>query len=258
VRKSSTQVDQQSIRGILQNVVEIEEPHERRYLRFHIHRYIKTLSLIPVSSRKLNVLDVGISSGQLAILVRRLFDYEVSGVDIDDRWNARLSSEGIGLKTCDFSKDPIPYDAESFDVILFCETLEHLAVSPYRVLDEVWRVMKEDGVLILSTPNMAALFKRLKLLVGKNPLRPFQKDTRANDHIHEYTRSEITSVIADAKFKLDKLYLSDCWEKTFNNLNPLRLAYKFVVRCIPSFRGCIILRARKLSGGKTNRASQTN
>jgi 2-polyprenyl-3-methyl-5-hydroxy-6-metoxy-1,4-benzoquinol methylase len=247
MKKSSTQVDQQSISGILQNGGGIGSPDEKRYLGFHIHRYIETLSLIPVSSCKLNVLDIGIGSGQLAILVRRLFDYQVYGVDIEDSWNARLSSEGIGFKICDFSKDSIPYNTGSFDVILFCETLEHLAVSPYRVMDEVWRVMKEDGVLILTTPNMAALVKRLELLAGRNPLRPFQRGTQVNDHIHEYTKSELELVIAQTKFKPDKLYFSDCWEKTFNNLNPLRLVYKLLVKCIPSFRGCIILRARKVA-----------
>jgi 2-polyprenyl-3-methyl-5-hydroxy-6-metoxy-1,4-benzoquinol methylase len=215
------------------------------------------LSLIPVSSCKLNVLDVGIGSGQLAILVRKLFGYQVYGVDLDDNVHnvhAKLSSEGIELKPWDFSKDPIPYNTESFDVILFCETLEHLTVSPYTVMDEVWRVMKEDGVLILSTPNMAALVKRLELLVGKNPLRPFKKGTHLNGHIHEYTGSEIATIITQAKFNLEKLYFSDCWEKTFNDLNPLRLAYKLLVKCIPSFRGCIILRARKVIGERRNKS----
>ena len=253
MKNSSTQVDQQLITDILRN----EEPDYARYLRFHIHRYIKTLSLIPVSSCKLNVLDVGIGSGQLAILVRRLFGYQVYGVDLDENVHnihAKLSSEGIELKAWDFYKDPIPYNTESFDVILFCETLEHLTVSPYRVMGEVWRVMKEDGVLILSTPNMAALVKRLELLVGKNPLRPFKKGTHLNGHIHEYTGSEIATIITQAKFNLEKLYFSDCWEKTFNDLNPLRLAYKLLVKCIPSFRGCIILRARKVIGERRNKS----
>ena len=242
--KSSLEVDRHSIEGILQDVV---DPYEKRYLQFHIHRYIKTLSLVPVSSSKLKVLDVGVGVGQLAILVKRLFGYEVFGVDIDDRCRQRLASEGIELRTCDFSNSPLPYAPESFDIVLLCETLEHLAVSPFRILDEVWRVTKDDGVLILSTPNMAALVKRLQLLVGRNPLRPFRHGTYVNDHIHEYTMSEIVSVVAEAKFKPDKLYFSDCWEKTFNNLNPQRFAYKLLVECIPSFRGCIIIRARKLT-----------
>jgi SAM-dependent methyltransferase len=247
-------VDAQKINDILRNVPGIEEQTEKEYLRFHIYRYIETLSLIPISSSKLDVLDVGTSSGHLAILVRKLFGYQVYGVDLQDVSGPRFSSEGIDLRICDISNQPLPYDAESFDVVLFCEILEHLAVSPYRVMNELWRVMKEDGILILSTPNIAALDKRLKLLVGRTPLASFDRDAKINFHIHEYTKSELASLIEQGKFRLDMLYLSDCWERAFGNLNPLRLAYRLVLKCVPSFRGCILVRANKVNGKRANRS----
>lgn len=247
-------VDAQKISDILRNVPGIQEQSEKEYLRFHIYRYIETLSLIPISSLKLSILDVGISSGHLAILVRKLFGYQVYGLDLQNVSGQRFSSEGIDLKVCDISSQPLPYDAESFDLVLFCEVLEHLAVSPYRVLNELWRVMKEDGILILSTPNIAALYKRLKLMVGKTPLASFDRDARINFHIHEYTKNELASLIEQGKFRLDMLYFSDCWERAFGNLNPLRLAYRLVVKCVPSFRGCILVRARKVNERRTNRS----
>lgn len=245
-------VEAEKINDILRNVPGIEEQTETQYLRFHIYRYVETLSLIPISSSKLNVLDVGISSGHLAILVRKLFGYQVYGVDAQDVSTPRFPSEGIDLKICDIVNQPLPYDAESFDIVLFCEVLEHLTVSPYKVMNELWRVLKKDGILIFSTPNIAALVKRLKLLVGKNPLSSFNRNGEINYHIHEYTKSELASLIEQANFRLDMLYLSDCWERTFNNVNPLRLAYKLVVKCVPSFRGCILARARKVNGKRTN------
>jgi 2-polyprenyl-3-methyl-5-hydroxy-6-metoxy-1,4-benzoquinol methylase len=177
----------------------------------------------------------------------------VYALDVNALMRHRFAAEGIELKTCDISREKLPYDTETFDVVLFCETLEHLAISPYIVLTEVRRVLKKDGILVLSTPNMAALVKRLKLLIGRSQLHPFTSSrnsaTHLNDlgydHVHEYTKSEIKSVLEHTNFKIDRLYLSDCWEKTFSSMNPVRLVYKLIVKLVPSFRGCIIACARK-------------
>jgi ubiquinone/menaquinone biosynthesis C-methylase UbiE len=245
------QIDPQNISALLNNL-SLEEP-DKQYIQFHINRYTETLSIIPVSSKTFNVLDIGAFRGHLSILVKKAFDCTVHALDVNASMRHRLAAEGIELKTCDISREPLPYDTETFDVVLFCETLEHLTISPYIVLTEVRRVLKENGVLVLSTPNIAALVKRLKLLIGRSPLHPFtnshNRTTHSNDlghdHVHEYTKSEIKSVLEHANFAIDKLYLSDCWEKTFSNMNPVRLVYKLLMKMVPSFRGCIIARARK-------------
>ena len=50
-----------------------------------------------------------------------------------------------------------PYEDATFDVVLFCEILEHLIVDPIKAIAEINRVLKQGGYLILTTPNAARL-----------------------------------------------------------------------------------------------------
>jgi len=67
---------------------------------------------------------------------------------------------------CDFS-GPLPYKTASFDIAVSIEVLEHLE-NPWYHLNELHRVLKSGGVLVLTVPNTQALFERLYyLLTGK-------------------------------------------------------------------------------------------
>ena len=186
-------------------------------------------------------MDIGVASGQLAILVRKLFGYEVLGIDFHDGWKERLSSERISLGVCDLTKDPIPFEDETFDIVLFCETIEHLSVRLHKVLQEARRILKQEGFMILTTPNVARLDNRLKLLLGKSPFG----DARVDSHIHEYTANEIESGLLANGFQIERLYISNCLERSFSYHKPLHFTYRLLVSSFPSFRGCIIALARK-------------
>jgi SAM-dependent methyltransferase len=54
------------------------------------------------------------------------------------------------LTISNIEKD-IPYSSRYFDVVVMCEVIEHLA-HDYNALENIRRVLKEDGILILSIP----------------------------------------------------------------------------------------------------------
>lgn len=56
------------------------------------------------------------------------------------------------------------FNAE-FDVILLNDVIEHL-LKPITALSKCKKIMKEDGVLILTTPNLASFYNRIFLLLG--------------------------------------------------------------------------------------------
>jgi len=58
---------------------------------------------------------------------------------------------------------------DKFDVIFCGEILEHL-FSPDALLDEAKRLMHEDSILVLSTPNLAYYVNSVLLLAGLSPL----------------------------------------------------------------------------------------
>ena len=69
--------------------------------------------------------------------------------------------------------EPFPFGAATYDVVFFCEILEHLQHDPLAVLAEIKRVLTPNGVLILTTPNVARLENRVRLLAGVNIYDPY-------------------------------------------------------------------------------------
>ena len=62
----------------------------------------------------------------------------------------------------------LPFRTGSLDVVMLDEVIEHV-VDTDGIVDEIHRVLHPDGMLVLSTPNLAAWFNRLGLLAGLQP-----------------------------------------------------------------------------------------
>jgi len=64
----------------------------------------------------------------------------------------RLEGTGVDFSLLRFSSYPLPLPDTEFDAILCFETLEHLP-QPDRFIQELYRVLKPNGELLLTTPN---------------------------------------------------------------------------------------------------------
>jgi hypothetical protein len=61
------------------------------------------------------------------------------------------------------------------------------------VLSKINRALKLGGALVLTTPNIASLFRRLRLLLGIQPTYQY--------HAREYTMREAASLLREAGFE---------------------------------------------------------
>jgi SAM-dependent methyltransferase len=52
-----------------------------------------------------------------------------------------------------------------FDLVFFGDVIEHL-IEPDYSIQEIHRIMKKEGILILTTPNLANIVNRFSLLFG--------------------------------------------------------------------------------------------
>lgn len=107
-------------------------------------------------SEPMKVLDVGCSMGiQAAVWAKD--GYRVTGVDLDPDL-IRLASEnatrtGMPIDFRVGSAEDLPFDDGSFDVCMTIELIEHVE-SWECCLDEVTRVVKPGGMLVLTTSNV--------------------------------------------------------------------------------------------------------
>ena len=130
----------------------------------------------------------------------------------------------------------IPVKDNSFDVVTAGEVLEHL-INPYKTAREVYRILKPNGIFVLSVPNISSLVNRIKGLFGRLPsgcCLPVDRDCLGR-HINDYNFREITKVLKQANFKIEN--------KTSNGLI---IKSKLITKFIPASMGeTLIIKARK-------------
>ena len=101
------------------------------------------------------VCDVGTGTGELARLLRER-GYAVEAVDIDP---SRCQFPDLHVQQCDVMAG-LPFGDEAFDALVATELVEHME-DPYKAAREFNRVLKPDGLLVLTTPNYGHIESRI-------------------------------------------------------------------------------------------------
>jgi SAM-dependent methyltransferase len=127
------------------------------------------------SPRRLLAVDVGCGDGMATAVASARCSQtpgaEVSIVGVD--WSSvalgRAQRRGVAAVRASIDGFGLPLASGSVDVVLMSELIEHLADTDAALL-EARRVLVPGGTLLLSTPNLAAWYNRVLLMVGIQPL----------------------------------------------------------------------------------------
>ncbi|MCJ2131719.1 class I SAM-dependent methyltransferase [Methylobacterium sp. E-045] len=118
----------------------------------HLHRYLLSVEY----AHHRDVLDIasgeGYGTASLASVAKRVVGVDIS-MEAVAHANRRYGSENLSFKHGSIAT--IPADDKSFDLVVCFETLEHIG-DQAKALAELRRVLRPDGLLIISTPNIAA------------------------------------------------------------------------------------------------------
>jgi SAM-dependent methyltransferase len=106
-------------------------------------------------------------------------------------------------------QEPFPFGDRSFDVVLFCEVIEHLQHDPVKVLLEIKRILKPNGHLILTTPNVARLENVCRIIAGANIYDPYSAYGAYGRHNREYNKHELVQLLNFCGFELEELFSAD-------------------------------------------------
>jgi len=147
----------------------------------------KLLSWLEGSPRR--ILDLGCSDGRLAELLR-LSGHTVIGVD-------SVKLEGVGGRLdgfveADLSQGLPEEVGRDYDVVLAADVLEHLA-DPVALLQEMRDVLAPRGVVMVSVPNVAHWYARMKVMSGR-----FDYERRGifdAGHLRFFTRSSFERMV---------------------------------------------------------------
>jgi 2-polyprenyl-6-hydroxyphenyl methylase/3-demethylubiquinone-9 3-methyltransferase len=169
-------------------------PARLRYIRDRVDQHWRgdECDLRPLKGRK--VADVGCGAGLLAEPLARLGG-EVTGVDAapENIAAARLHAEGQGLEI-DYRTGGVETLDGPFDLVTCLEVIEHVA-DARGFVGGLARILSDDGLLILSTPNRTATSRLLMIVLAEGTGR-IPRGT--HDWQKFLTPDELTALFKDA------------------------------------------------------------
>jgi SAM-dependent methyltransferase len=200
------------------------------------------------------VLDIGCGNGFFLDLCR------AAGVGLTRCAGIEIASAGANIVrskgyecSAQSAEQPFVYEDEAFDLVFAGEVIEHV-VDPDAVLTEIHRVLAPGGALILTTPNLAAWFNRVLLLLGITPMfvehsyratygpafSLFKRVGKPVGHLRIFTWVPLREVLKQNGFAIESECASACL--------PFRFLHTFdriVARAAPSLGANMIVLARK-------------
>lgn len=139
----------------------------------------------------------------------------------------------------------------SVDVVLSKEVIEHLP-DPEGSIREAHRVLRPDGVLVVTSPNRDSLHLRINRKLG-------HQDFKCSfDHVREYTHAEARAMLQDAGFVVDEgagVFLMPYWgipqvdkpvrPLTEDDPEVVEMLRELGARAGPEYAFCYVLKAVK-------------
>ncbi len=131
-----------------------------------VYRFALLLALLRqrLPSRA-KVLDAGSGHGILAVALKKAgLDAFASdlhqGLPVFERFN-------IPYQTWHLEASPAPYPDQFFDAVLLSQTIEHFTYSPLYPMQEIIRIVRPGGLILIDAPNISSFHNISKLVRGK-------------------------------------------------------------------------------------------
>ncbi len=145
------------------------------------------------------ILDVGAADG---IVSGKLTErgWRVTGIEGDLALAQAGAAHCERMITANLNRE-IPEVGGPFEVILYGDVLEHL-IDPMRVLVELNRCLVDGGFVLVSVPNIAHLYIRLLLLLGRFDY--IDRGILDHTHLRFFTAHSLRALIADAGLAIER------------------------------------------------------
>jgi SAM-dependent methyltransferase len=156
------------------------------------------------------VIDIGCGNGYLLFQLKNKFDRLV-GLEYSSH---RLEQAKLNLAELSFqpilgsAEEMNTIESSSIDCIVSADTIEHIP-DIYSAVNEMYRVLKPSGLLVINTPNIAFIKKRILLMFGRFPSTSQPNEGLGSDilfdggHLHYFTFRSLTLLLEKAGFVIE-------------------------------------------------------
>ena len=159
------------------------------------------IHLIPPGTER--ILDVGCGRGDMGKALKERGFKEVAGIEM----NEEAAQKGKGYYdrfiVGDVEKLDLPFEKEYFSCIIYGDVLEHL-IDPVKVLKKHHKLLKKDGRIICSIPNIR-YYRVLKKLVFKGKWEYTDDGIMDRTHLRFFTLASIRQMFEESGFVIRDL-----------------------------------------------------
>lgn len=192
-------------------------------------------------TQKGRMLDIGAGEGYLlranTSRFQKLFGMDISKKRIQHlRKDSALRKVKLSVQNVE---EGTTFQSNWFDTVTLAAVLEHV-FDPHAALDEIHRILRVGGELILEVPNIGWLYPRLSLLFGYFPVTSTDPGFDGG-HLHYFEIHNLSAILKQHGFSIETITCSGLFSKLRN--------------IWPSFLGGdLIIRATKKRTGKKRKS----
>lgn len=193
--------------------------------------------ILKLIGRNKKVLDVACYDGYVGEKIKNNNNV-VLGVDASREAVKMSTKRGLIAKVSDIEMG-LPYKNHFFDLVFAGEIIEHVVDTDF-FMEEIKRVLKKNGELVITTPNIASLDRRLMLLFNINPFLPASFDYPSNalaGHVRFFNNKLLKKFLGYKGFKIVSIE-SDVWSF------PKEIYSRLLARLFPCMGFSIIIKCQ--------------
>jgi ubiquinone/menaquinone biosynthesis C-methylase UbiE len=141
-------------------------------------------------------------------------------VDVADRRGDTVLPDNLRFTRSDLNDD-FPFSDSEFDCTIAMMVIEHL-FDPFHSFEEIARITKPGGKVLINLPNIASIKCRLELLRGEMPVTSssnwYEKGEWDGNHLHYFTISNTERIAKKFGLRLESIFPvgNQLWLKKMN------------------------------------------
>jgi SAM-dependent methyltransferase len=165
--------------------------------------YLEDLKIIEKMKPEGKFLDIGTNMG-FFLRHTKGKKWDVVGVDPSPALSELARKHfGLNVKTCYLNE--AGFENECFDVVTMTDVFEHIP-EPKKLLADIKKVIKKDGILFIKVPNGS--YNLLKLNLAKLTGRLGKHDIfDSYEHVTHYSHKTLRKMLEGSGFKVRKAFI---------------------------------------------------
>ncbi len=176
---------------------------QERRIKLWKRRFKIVKKLLP----SVRLLDVGCGEG-LFLYTAKQNGYDVYGIEVSE-FAVKYAKEKFGLNINNTALENSDFPDNSFDIITFWHTVEHLS-SPEITLKKAEQLLKPGGYLIIAVPNVDDVIgQEFYRFVNRQYFQIYTPDSK-EPHLYHFSVDTLKLLLQKCNFKIIKIKTDFC------------------------------------------------